>query len=127
MAKHMAKGKQNMSEKADYTVGSGNVFKDLGFNRPEEELAKSDLAIQISKIIQQKGWTQKKAAGILGIDQPKVSALKNGRLGGFSIERLLSFLRALDRDIDIVVRPKTEDVAHIQVAEAINRPRYVTR
>ena len=114
-----------MSEKANYTVGSGNVFKDLGFDRPEEKLAKSDLAIQISKIIQQKGWTQKKAAGILGIDQPKVSALKNGRLGGFSIERLLSFLRALDRDIDIVGRPKIENVAHIQVAEAINRPRYV--
>ena len=50
-----------MSEKADYTVGSGNVFKDLGFDRPDEELAKSDLAIQISKIIQQKGWTQKKS------------------------------------------------------------------
>ena len=116
-----------MSEKANYTVGSGNVFKDLGFDRPEEELAKSDLAIQISKIIQQKGWTQKKAAGVLGIDQPKVSALKNGRLSGFSIERLLSFLRALDRDIDIVIRPKIEDVAHIQVAEAINRPKYVTR
>lgn len=116
-----------MNKKADHIVGSGNVFKDLGFDHPEEELAKSDLAIQISKIIQQKGWTQKKAAGVLGIDQPKVSALKNGRLGGFSIERLLSFLRALDRDIDIVVRPKTEHVAHIQVVEAINRPRYVTR
>ena len=116
-----------MSEKADYTVGSGNVFKDLRFDRPEEELAKSDLAIQINKIVQQKGWTQKKAAGVLGIDQPKVSALKNGRLAGFSIERLLSFLRALDRDIDIVVRPKTEDVAHIQVAEAVNRPKYITR
>ena len=116
-----------MNKKANQTVGSGNVFKDLGFGRPDEELAKSDLAIQISKIIQQKGWTQKKAAGVLGIDQPKVSALKNGRLGGFSIERLLSFLRALDRDIDIVIRPKTEDVAQIQVAEVINRPRYVTR
>ena len=116
-----------MSEKTDYTVGSGNVFKDLGFDRPEEELAKSNLAIQINKIIEQKGWTQKKAAGVLGIDQPKVSALKNGRLGGFSIERLLSFLRALDRDIDIIVRPKTEDVAHIQVAEAVNRPKYITR
>lgn len=116
-----------MSEKADYTVGSGNVFKDLGFDRPEEELAKSDLAIQINKIIGQKGWTQKKAAGVLGIDQPKVSALKNGRLAGFSIERLLSFLRALDRDIDIVVRPKIGHSAHIQVAEAVNRPRYLTR
>ena len=43
------------------------------------------------------------------------------------MERLLSFLRALDRDIDIVVRPKIDDVAHIQVSEAINRPKYVTR
>ena len=127
MQNHKTHGKMNMNKKANHTVGSGNVFKDLGFDRPDEELAKSDLAIQISKIIQQKGWTQKKAAGVLGIDQPKVSALKNGRLGGFSIERLLSFLRALDRDIDIVVRPKIDDVAHIQVAETINRPKYVTR
>ena len=51
---HKTLGKQNMSEKADYIVGSGNVFKDLGFDRPEEELAKSDLAIQINKIIQKK-------------------------------------------------------------------------
>jgi predicted XRE-type DNA-binding protein len=80
-AKQMAK--ENMSEKAEYTVGSGNAFKDLGFDRPEEELAKSDLAIQINKIIEQMGWTQKKAATVLGIDQPKISALKNGRLGGF--------------------------------------------
>lgn len=115
-----------MSEKAEYTVGSGNVFKDLDFGRPEE-LAKSDLAIQINRIIAQMGWTQKKAAGILGIDQPKISALKNGRLGGFSLERLLSFLRALDQDIDIVVRPKTDDIAHIKVAEASNHPKYVTR
>ena len=116
-----------MSEKMDYTVGSGNVFEDLGFDRPEEEVAKSDLAIQITKIIQQRGWTQKKAAAVLGIDQPKISTLKNGRLGGFSIERLLSFLRALDQDIDTVVRPKMEEIAHIQVAEANHRPEYVTR
>ena len=116
-----------MNRKLDYTVGSGNVFEDLEFDHPEEELVKSDLAIQINKIIGQMGWTQKKAACVLGIDQPKVSALKNGRLGGFSLERLLSFLWALDRDIDIVVRPKAEDVARIRVAEAVNRPKYVTR
>ena len=111
-----------MSQKIKYTVGSGNVFEDLGFEKPEEELAKSDLAIQINKIIKKNGWKQKKAADVLGIDQPKVSALKNGRLGGFSIERLLAFLRALDQDIDIVIRPKVQAVAHIQVAEAA--PKY---
>lgn len=60
-----------MSEKANYTVGSGNVFKDLGFDRPDEELAKSDLAIQISKIIQQKGWTQKKPQVFSASTNPK--------------------------------------------------------
>lgn len=104
--------------KKEYTIGSGNVFEDLGFDKPEEELAKSDLAIQINKIIEQQGWKQKKAAVVLGIDQPKISALKNGRLSGFSIERLLAFLRALGQDIDIVIRPKNQAVAHIQVAEA---------
>ena len=60
-----------MSKKADYTVGSGNVFKDLEFDRPEEELAKSDLAIQINKIIQQKGWTQKKPQVFSALTNPK--------------------------------------------------------
>lgn len=114
-----------MDEKIEYRVGSGNVFQDLGFEKPEEELAKSDLAIQIYKIIARRGWTQKKAADVLGIDQPKISALKNGRLAGFSIERLLSFLRTLDRDIDIIIRPKTDDTPHIRVAE--KAPEYKTR
>jgi len=115
-----------MNKRTDYTVGSGNVFQDLGYDRPEEELTKSNLAVLINKIIKQQGWTQKKAAAILGVDQPKVSALKNGRLGGFSIERLLSFLRALDHDIEILVYPKFEKVAHVHVAEALTRPQYIT-
>lgn len=106
-----------MNEEIKHEIGSGNVFEDLGFDKPEEELAKSNLAIQINKIIARRKLKQTEAATILGINQPKISALKNGRLAGFSIERLLSFLRALDQDIDIVIYPKAEETAHIKVAE----------
>ena len=72
-----------MSEKANYTVGSGNVFKDLGFDLPDEELAKSDLAIQISKIIQQKGWTQKKPQVFSALTNPKYRLSKTGDWADF--------------------------------------------
>ncbi len=98
-----------MTEDIGYSKGSGNVFEDLGFENPEEELAKAKLASMIYDIIEKRKLTQQTAGSILGINQPKVSALKNGRLEGFSIERLFSFLRALDQDIDIVVHPKSKN------------------
>ena len=94
-----------MSVEQDYTVGSGNVFADLGVPEPEEALAKAALAHQIAELVARRGWTQARAAEALGIDQPKVSALLRGRLAGFSIERLLRFLTALDQDVAIVVGP----------------------
>jgi predicted XRE-type DNA-binding protein len=95
-------------EKGDiiYSIGSGNGFADLGLPNAEQLLAKAELAFQISRIIEQRGFTQAEAAEILGIDQPKVSALVRGRLQSVSMERLYRYLNALGRDIDIVVRPK---------------------
>ena len=97
-----------MSTNNDISVieGSGNVFVDLGVENPEDALAKAKLAHTISQIIATRHLTQTQAAAILGIDQPKVSALQRGRLAGFSIERLLRFLLALNRDIDIMIKPK---------------------
>ena len=92
----------------DYVISSGNVFEDLGFANAKEKLAKVKLASVINKIIEDKGLTQQQACKILGINQPKVSALKNGRLKGFSIERLFSFLEALDQQIEITIRPKSQ-------------------
>ena len=88
------------------TKSSGNVFRDLGFANPEECIAKADLAISINKIIKEKGYTQTEAAEILGINQPKVSALSKGILSGFSLERLISFLNLLKKDVEIVVKDK---------------------
>lgn len=94
-----------MSERIKATRSSGNVFADLGRPQPEEALAKARLAYEIEQCIRGRGLTQADAAKMLGIDQPKVSALRNGRLGGFSVERLIRFLNALDRDVEIVVSP----------------------
>ncbi len=101
---------------ADYVRGSGNVYRDLGFEHPEEELAKSRLASMIYDIIEERHLTQIEAARILGIDQPKVSSLKNGRLGGFSYERLFSFLRKPDRDIEIVVRERSKNQPSAEIS-----------
>jgi predicted XRE-type DNA-binding protein len=87
------------------TEGSGNVFADLAFADAEEKLAKAELARRIAEVIAERKLTQTKAAAVLGVDQPKVSALLRGKLDGFSIDRLFRSLNALDRDVEIVVRP----------------------
>ena len=93
----------------DVEPSSGNVYADLGFPNAEEELAKADLAVRISQLIAERKLTQQKGAVLLGIDQPKVSALLRGRLDGFSTERLLRFINRLGQDVDIVVRPSRDD------------------
>lgn len=77
-------GESKMSEDLGYEMGSGNVFADLGLPDAEELKAKSDLAIEIVRIIEERGLKQAEAAQILGVDQPKGSALVNGKLDGFS-------------------------------------------
>lgn len=102
----------------DYTPSSGNVFADLGLPKPDDLLAKADLAARIIQEIERRRLTQSQAASILGIDQPKISALKQGKLSGFSIERLMRFLLALGRDIEITVKqkPKSRLEAQLRVA-----------
>ena len=87
------------------TPSSGNVFADLGLPDADQLLVKADLVIEITRVIEERGLTQAQAAEILGVDQPKVSALVRGRIDGFSLERLYRFLNALGRDVEIVVRP----------------------
>lgn len=114
-----------MSEELGYEVGSGNVFADLGLPDAEELKAKSDLAIEIVRIIEDRGLKQAEAAEIMGVDQPKVSALVNGKLDGFSMERLYRFLNALGRDVEIVVtpKPKSRKEATLSVRRGATRSR----
>src|SRR5256714_9027777 len=90
---------------------SGNVFADLGFERPEEELLKAQLVREIRDILKRRKLTQAKAADLLGLKQPDVSALTTGRVHKFSLERLLRCVRRLDRDVVMVIRPKRNATA----------------
>lgn len=104
------------------TAGSGNVFADLGFAEPDEELTKAQLASHIRQVIEQRRLTQRAAASLMGIDQPKVSALLNGRLANFSSDRLMRLLTALGQDVEITIKAKPRNRAHgrIRVVDSAN-------
>ncbi len=114
--------KRAAAEKAVMTVtgSSGNVFADIGVEEPEEELAKAQLASHIRDTIKRRRLTQIRAAQLMGLDQPKVSALMNGRLAGFSSDRLMRFLAALGQDVEIVVkgRSRNRERGRIRVVKA---------
>ncbi|MGA1983558.1 MAG: helix-turn-helix transcriptional regulator [Acidobacteriaceae bacterium] len=87
-------------------VSSGNVFADLGLPNAEELNTKLRLCFVINRILADRKLTQAEAARILGVNQPKVSALKSYKLEGFSVERLMSFATALEHDVVIEIRPR---------------------
>jgi predicted XRE-type DNA-binding protein len=100
--------------------GTGNVFADLGLPDAGERQTKLRLAYAIHRIVGERGLTQTAAAKLLGINQPKVSALLRYKLAGFSVERLIGFLTALDRDVEIVVKrkPRSRQAARVSVVAA---------
>jgi predicted XRE-type DNA-binding protein len=103
-------------EVAEFTIGSGNVFADLGLADPEERLFKAQLAGQIARLIEQKGWTQTEAAQVIGLDQPKVSKLLSGRLREFSLDRLFEILRRLGRSVEVRISAEERSPAEAQTS-----------
>src|SRR5437763_837548 len=95
---------------------SGNVFADLGLADAAEHLVKAGLVVKIQRILQQRHLTQAEAAQIMGIDQPKVSAMLGGRVRGYSVERLMRFLVALGHDVEIVVKTGNRGSGELRVA-----------
>ncbi len=85
---------------------SGNVFADPGLPDAVETDTKVRLAVEINRLIEGRQLSQVSAADMLGIGQPKISAPENYKLDGFSIERLMTFLLALGRDVEIRIKPR---------------------
>jgi predicted XRE-type DNA-binding protein len=102
------------------TRGTGNVFADLGYADAHERQTKLRLANAINGLIARRRLTQAAASEKLNVGQPKVSALANYKLDGFSVERLMTFLTALDQDVEIVIRkkPRSQPVGRISVVAA---------
>ena len=100
--------------------GSRNVFADLGFADGVERQARLRLAYALNEVLEARKVSQGDAARVLGVTQPKVSALRHYKLSGFSVERLMNLLTALDQDIEIVIRqkPRSRKTARISVVAA---------
>lgn len=100
----------------DITHGSGNVFADLGMADAVERQTKTRLAKEVNEILKARKLKQMQTAAVLGIPQPKVSALVRYRLNGFSVERLMGFLTALNQDVEIMIRPsRSNGEGHVSV------------
>ena len=111
---------KNAERREPVTRGTGNVFADLGFPDAAERQAKLRLAYALNRVLKERKLSQAQAARVLGVTQPKVSALRHYKLAGFSVERLMNLLTALDQDIEIVIRqkPRSRKVGRISVVAA---------
>ena len=111
---------RNAERREPVTRGTGNVFADLGFPDAAERQAKLRLAYALNQLIADRQLSQAEAGTVLGLSQPKVSALCNYKLAGFSVERLMKLLTALDQDIEIVIRkkPRSRKTGRISVVTA---------
>jgi predicted XRE-type DNA-binding protein len=108
------------ADSLEITRGSKNVFEDLGYPDAVERQAKLRLAYALNQVLQERELTQTEAAKLLGVSQPKVSALRHYKLAGFSVERLMTLLTVLDQDVEIVIRhkPRSRSAARITVVAA---------
>lgn len=123
----MVKRTQKKIENIEYTQSSGNVFADFAVSNPEEAQAKAKLAMQITAILKERKLTQKQAAELIGIDQPKISKITRGLLSEFTIERLMRFVLQLGFDIELKLRrhqEKTLPAIHVTME---NKPRQRPR
>ena len=118
----MSKKEPKEQKEIEVTASSSNVYVDTGHPNPEEALAKAELAILISSAIKRKKLTQKQAAKLIGVDQPKVSAIIRGQLSGFTIDRLFRFLMALGMDIIIEVKSHTSRTSPVNIQVIHSQP-----
>ncbi len=112
--------KTRTAKSVSHERGSTNVYADLGYKSADEMLVKAQLVTTIAEILAERGYTQTKAAELLGIPQPKLSKMLRGQFRGFSERKLMDCLTLLGRDIDIVVRatPKRKGQGAVSVSFA---------
>ena len=111
---------RNDNRENEITRGTGNVFADLGYPDATERQTKLRLAYALNQVLEQRKLSQAEAAKVLGVTQPKVSALRHYKLAGFSVKRLMTLLNALDQDVEIVIsrKPRSRRAARISVVAA---------
>ena len=95
-----------MTRKAKVEAGSDNIFADLGLPDAETHFLKAQIVAEIYRLTQERKLTQSRAGVLMGISQPEVSRLFKGNFREYAVDRLMTFLTAFDRDVEIVVRKR---------------------
>jgi predicted XRE-type DNA-binding protein len=98
-----------MTRKIKVEAGSGNIFADLGLPDAETHFLKAQIVAEIYRLTNQRKLTQAKLGKLVGISQPEVSRMFKGNFREYSVDRLMAFLTAFDRDVEIVVRPRKKN------------------
>ena len=99
----------------DFEESSGNVFADLALPNADELYARAQIGFHVYQILKAKKLKQREIAGVLGIAQPDVSHLMNGHFSRFTTDKLLDFLKRLDRKVTIQVSPRHKGEPYRQV------------
>ena len=102
-------------KKIEFEIGSGNVFADLGLEDAEELYTRAALGVQVMKILNDRGYSQKESADVLGLKQPEVSAIMRAKFSRFSQERLIGFLNKLNQKVTIQVSRRRRGEPYQQV------------
>jgi len=102
----------------EFEEGSGNIYADLGLDDAGELYARAQIGVHVFKILKDRKLTQREMAAILGIAQPDVSHLMNGHFSRFTTDKLLDFLKRLDRKVTIEVSRHHKVEPYQQVAFA---------
>ena len=97
--------KRESGKKVKFEIGSGNVFKDIGFSDNEANLLqlKCTLMFAIEKEIKANGWTQAEAARKLRVVQPRISEVVTGKLDRFTLDMLLKYLDRLGKRVELTI------------------------
>jgi predicted XRE-type DNA-binding protein len=105
-----------MSAKIEFEEGSGNVFADLGLEDADELFARAQLGFCVYKILKARKLKQREMASLLGVAQPDVSHLMNGHFSRFTTDKLLDFLKRLDRKVTFQISPHRRGEPYQDVA-----------
>ena len=107
-----------MTRKSKIEMGTGNIFADLGRPDADTHFLKAQIVSELYRLTAGRKLTQAQAGKRMGISQPEVSRLFKGHFREYSVERLMGFLTAFDRDVEITVKARTKGSGRITCAAA---------
>lgn len=93
-----------MSDGLELVRGSDNPFRDAAIPDADTELIKADLAAEIIAVLKRRKLSARAAGKVVAMAHSDIVKIRNARLDGFSIERLVRILNALDRRVHVKIK-----------------------